>query len=127
MIAQNADTLCGHTPKTACLVSISKPSHKGHPRQGKYAQNLTSVSYKHSGSELLYIISVDCLPFYNTFYNWRPEFCELQETKQRREKAFICLYWIPLIMVLKQLHQQKDAITRRSEFALLSLQFCWLP
>lgn len=30
-------------------------------------------------------------------------------------------------MDLKQLHQQKDAITRRSEFALLSLQFYWLP
>lgn len=81
-----------HTPKTACLVSISKPSHKGHPRQGKYAQNLTSVIHKHSGSELLYIISFECLPFYNTFYNWHPEFCELQETKQRREKAFICLF-----------------------------------
>lgn len=47
MITQNSEALCGHTPKTASLVSISKPFHKSHPRLGTRAQNLTILSYEH--------------------------------------------------------------------------------
>lgn len=69
LIITSSEGLYGQTPNTASLVSTSKYLHKHNPRWRQVCTKPHRFESQPFSSELLEMISFDCLSFYNRFYN----------------------------------------------------------